>query len=182
MSKPYYQFDKLSILVVEDNLFMLRLMTSILRAFRVGRVLTARDGEEGKGVITLTQASFDAANRIDLVITDWTMPHLSGPELLSWIRGHDDEQVKYTPIIVMNAYTDAKAVESARDLGANEFLAKPMSINGIVARLMSVIDKPRPFIVAPNFVGPDRRRHKQLPPRYERRVAKPSDVEVSHEQ
>ena len=40
----------------------------------------------------------------------------------------------------------------------------------------------RPFIVAPNFIGPDRRRHKQLPPRGERRVAKASDIEVSHEQ
>src|SRR5262249_1855227 len=116
------------------------------------------------------------------IITDWTMPKCSGPELLTWIRGHDDEQVKYTPIIVMNAYTDAASVESARDLGANEFLSKPMSINGIVARLLSVIDKPRPFIVAPNFIGPDRRRHNQMPPRNERRVAKASDIEVSHEQ
>jgi CheY-like chemotaxis protein len=182
VAKSYYKFDKLTVLVAEDNLFMLRLVTSILRAFRVGRVLTARDGEEAKGVITLMQASFEASSRIDMLITDWTMPRCSGPELLAWIRGHEEEQVKYMPVIVMNAYTEADAVANARDLGANEFLAKPMSISGIVARLMSVIDKPRPFIVAPNFIGPDRRRQKLKPLAGERRVTQAADIEVSHEQ
>src|SRR5258708_4994031 len=182
MAKQYYRFDKLTILVVEDNLFMLRLLTAILRAFRVGRVLTARDGDEAKGIVSLMQTSFESANRIDIVVTDWTMPNCSGPELLAWIRGHEEEQVKYVPVIVMNAYSEADAVERARDLGANEFLAKPMSIDSVVARLLQVIDKPRPFVVAPNFIGPDRRRHAATRPRAERRQATAADIEVSHEQ
>ncbi|MBI1779353.1 MAG: response regulator [Proteobacteria bacterium] len=182
MAKQYYRFDKLTVLVVDDNLFMMRLITAILRAYHVGRVLTARDGAEAKGIVSLMQASFEAANRIDIVITDWTMPTCSGPEFLTWLRSHEEEQVKYVPVIVMNAYTDTGAVERARDLGANEFLGKPMSINSISERLLAVIDKPRPFIVAPGFIGPDRRRHALSPPKTERRQTTAADIEVSHEQ
>ena len=46
---------------------------------------------------------------------------------------------------------------AARDAGANEVLAKPVSVHNLVRRLLSVIENPRPFVSCPTYFGPDRR-------------------------
>jgi FixJ family two-component response regulator len=49
-------------------------------------------------------------------------------------------------------------VIEARDAGATEFLAKPVSVGSLYDRLVWMIENPRVFIKASEFVGPDRRR------------------------
>jgi DNA-binding response OmpR family regulator len=49
-------------------------------------------------------------------------------------------------------------VQQARDAGINEFLAKPVSVKAMLARLTAVIEYPRPFVRTANYFGPCRRR------------------------
>ena len=49
----------------------------------------------------------------------------------------------------------------ARDLGATEFIAKPVSQQAMHRALKSALERPRPFIDEKSFFGPDRRRKKQ---------------------
>jgi len=49
-------------------------------------------------------------------------------------------------------------VRQARDAGTNEFLAKPVSANAILTRLLAVIEHPRPFVRTKVYFGPCRRR------------------------
>ena len=46
----------------------------------------------------------------------------------------------------------------ARDAGVTEFMAKPVSVKALCARINAIIDAPRPFIRANGYFGPDRRR------------------------
>lgn len=64
------------------------------------------------------------------------------------------------PIIFAASHTLVWHVTSARDAGITEYLAKPISARIIYSRLCSVIERPRTFIEADNFVGPDRRRQR----------------------
>lgn len=47
---------------------------------------------------------------------------------------------------------------AARDVGVNEIVRKPLSMESLVLRLMHVLQVPRKFIRSPGFLGPDRRR------------------------
>jgi DNA-binding response OmpR family regulator len=78
------------------------------------------------------------------------------------------------PIIVISGYTERERVLAARAAGANEVMTKPITAKALYSRLVEVIEHPRPFVRAPDYFGPDRRRAQDS--NYdgpERRVAAP---------
>lgn len=177
-----YDLSNFTILIVEDSAYMQSLMASMLKVFGVGDILACEDAKEAIDLLTITQASKKSRylTNVDIVLTDWLMPKGSGRELLKWIRGHDKDSVRFLPVIVVSGYTTALVTEQARDLGANEILAKPVSGTSLAQRICSVIDYPRPFIKVPTYFGPDRRRQ-DVPRRgVERRYIKAEEIKVSH--
>ncbi|MBV6632096.1 MAG: response regulator [Alphaproteobacteria bacterium] len=151
-----YDLSAVNVLVVEDSDFMRSLMADILDALSVGTVVTATNGEEAKGHI---EASGDGTGVVfDIVFSDWAMEPVSGIELLNWVREHPNPDVQFIPFIMVSAYSTLEWVIDARDDGVTEFLTKPVSVKTIVARLTSVIEKPRAFVKAAGYFGPDRRR------------------------
>lgn len=145
-----FNFEKLSILVVEDTVPMQKLVVSVLDTLGVGTMLSADDGEEGF-------ALFCDANP-DIVVTDWHMSPMSGIEMVSKIRNAEESPNKTVPIIMMTGFSALPRVSSARDTGVTEFLVKPFSANDLARRIAYVINQPRDFISAPHYFGPDRRR------------------------
>ena len=145
-----FDFQKLGILVVEDTEPMRNLMVSVLGTLGVGKVFTASNGALG----------FDLFCREnpDIVITDWHMEPVSGLELVEKIRGHSRSPNKTVPIIMMSGYSAFPRIFKARDTGVTEFLVKPFSASDLARRLAYVINKPRDFVQAPDYFGPDRRR------------------------
>ena len=59
---------------------------------------------------------------------------------------------------MVTGYADPEKVAEARDMGANEMLAKPFSVNAMAEKLLQIVDRPRQFVHTGNFFGPDRRR------------------------
>ena len=145
-----FQFDKLHVLVVEDTIPMRKLIVAVLGALGIKKIVQAKDGEQAFQKIKNTP--------IDLVITDWLMEPVNGIELTKMIRMNDDSPNRFTPIIMITGYNALKRVEDARDAGVTEFLIKPFTANDIGKRIAYTINKPRDFIDAPDFFGPDRRR------------------------
>ncbi len=149
-----------SILIVEDSRFMSGLLASVLKALQVGRVLMADDGEQAQEILQTSLVLAKAGMRfdIDIVLLDREMPRSDGSETLRWIRGHEAEQIRFLPVIMSSGYATETVVREGRDLGATEFLAKPFSVKSLCDRILSVINHPRPYVKAPGFFGPDRRR------------------------
>ncbi|MCJ8325250.1 MAG: response regulator [Rhizobiales bacterium] len=144
-----YHLDRLSFLVIDDNAYMRRIIRSILHGVGVRNVFEAEDGASGFEAMTHYSP--------DIVILDMMMPIFDGLEFLNLIRSPTNEHA-FIPIIVISAHLEADKIMAARNAGANEFLAKPVSSDQLMKRILSVIERPRPFVNTPNYFGPCRRR------------------------
>lgn len=145
-----FDFDKLSILIVEDTIPMRELFASILGSLGIRDIYLASNGQEAF-------ESFKKNNQ-DLVFTDWLMDPMDGLELTNEIRTNTLSPNRMVPIILITGYSAWPRVEKARDIGVTEFLVKPFTANDIARRLAHVITHPRQYIETANFFGPDRRR------------------------
>ena len=143
-------FNNISVLLVDDNVYMRRIVHALLSAFGIRHVYEADDGEMGLEVFTQYKP--------DIIITDWSMPNMSGIEMVRAIRKPDESVNPFVPIIMLTGHAEKRCVLEARDAGVHEFLCKPISAHALYLRLFSVIAHPRPFMKTTNFFGPDRRR------------------------
>ncbi len=163
-----FEFEKLSVLIVEDTLPMLKLVSSVLDTLGVGTLYTAADGEEGYQIFS--------RDNPDIVVTDWHMQPMSGIDLVKKIRVDPKSPNRTVPIVMMTGFSALPRVSQARDTGVTEFLVKPFSANDLARRIAYVINKPRDFIETPDYFGPDRRRRKVE--NYKGPYRRSSDLEV----
>jgi CheY-like chemotaxis protein len=147
-----YQFDRLSVLVVDDNPHMRQLLTAILQALGTRTIYKASSGEEAWEILK--------THACDLVFLDWVMDGMSGLELAQRIRTAPETPNAFLPIIMLTGHTSIERVHAARDAGINEFLAKPVSSKAVISRLISVIEHPRGFVRTKSYFGPCRRRRR----------------------
>ena len=145
-----YQFEKLSILVVDDNKPMRELIASMFAIFGCDNIVEAANGEE----------AFDlfCKHKYDIIVTDWRMGPIDGLELLELVRTDPASPNPFVPVLMVTGYSELKRVLAARDTGTTEFLAKPFSAYTLYKRVVEIIEKPRQFVRADTFFGPDRRR------------------------
>jgi PleD family two-component response regulator len=147
-----YKLENAKILIVDDMKPMLSLLESLLHTFGFTEIYTAQDGESAFNIFCKYSH--------DLIITDWVMEPMNGLELIKKIRKDQFSPNKYVPVIIMSGFSARVRVEAARDQGVTEFLVKPFTARDLYSRIEHVIEKPRRFVDASNFFGPDRRRKK----------------------
>jgi len=147
-------FANKRILLVDDHTHIRTIFTSILNGLGMFRLSTADRSD--RALLTLE------AEPIDLVITDFNMPGLSGiglaQRIRQEIRSKNPRFNPSIPIIMVTSFGTKKCLMAARDAGVDEFLAKPFTTLGVAERIDSAVNMRRPFIVADNYVGPCRRR------------------------
>jgi two-component system, chemotaxis family, chemotaxis protein CheY len=151
---PDEMLSDLRVLIVDDNDHMRRLLRTILEALGIRQV---RDVENG--MIALNDSR---VNLPDLIITDMMMTPIDGLEFSRMLRDDPTHPATHVPVMMVTGFAEKHHVEAARDAGITEFLAKPVTVDGVAARLRSVVENPREFIRSSSFVGHDRRR-RQLP-------------------
>jgi two-component system chemotaxis response regulator CheY len=145
-----YDFRALRALVVDDCKFMRNILERMLDALGIGYIVTASDGMEAWDIL--------GTDEIDILITDWEMTPEDGPSLVRRLRLEEDSPNRYVPVIMLTGYTEKAKVVSARDFGITEFLAKPVAARSLHARLVNIIENPRPIVRTATFFGPCRRR------------------------
>lgn len=177
-----YSLAGLRVLIIEEFPFMVSLMSSMLREFGIGQILATDSVEEAKKTILDHNGGVRNTHAIDIVMTDLMGPTRQGIELVKWLREHKSDTVKYLPVLFASAYTSVGVVESARDTGVNEILMKPVSAEKLAKRLLYIIDRPRPYVKAPGFFGPDRRRRTADYDGKERRIMTDDDLKVTVEE
>ncbi len=112
-----------TILLVDDNEFVLRALARYLTEEGL-RVLEARSGDE---------ALVKVDEFVDLVILDIMMPGLSGTEVLVNLRrSHSDEEL---PVVMATASSGSEQIVQAFELGANDYITKPLDFPVVLARL-----------------------------------------------
>jgi two-component system, OmpR family, KDP operon response regulator KdpE len=113
------------ILVIDDEFQITRVLKRSLGAHRYD-VRTASDGEAGLDLFR----DFHP----DLVITDLSMPEMSGIEVCRAIRKTSD-----IPIIVLSVRGEESVKVEALDAGADDYITKPFGMNELLARVRASI-------------------------------------------
>lgn len=140
----------LSMLVVDDNKAMRSIIGTVLAAAGVRKLHYAVHGREA---LTLMDS-----NTFDIMFVDHEMPVMNGLDFVRIVRSRDGPE-RFVPVIMVTGHSDLARLNAARDCGVTEFLRKPVNAHDILARLESAILRPRPYVEAPGYFGPDRRRH-----------------------
>jgi two-component system cell cycle sensor histidine kinase/response regulator CckA len=118
------------ILLVDDEPLVIEVLQEILEL--QGYRITTADGS-----LKALETFRKAPREFDLVITDMTMPKLTGDRLSQEIRKIRTD----IPIILCTGYTDKLADKSALDFGVQDFMAKPIKQADLVRTVRNVLDK-----------------------------------------
>ena len=142
----------LRVMIADDNAHMRGILLAMLKSIEVTEVFEAQDGKH----------AFQALKRwpADLALVDFNMQPVDGVEFTRLVRTSEHSPNIYLPIIMLTGHSEESRVASARDAGVDEFLVKPLNVNGLLARLNAVVYRRRPFIRADTYFGPDRRRQR----------------------
>ncbi|MEW6267443.1 MAG: response regulator [Thermodesulfobacteriota bacterium] len=117
--------NKVSILAVEDSQFALKFLLRCLAQESSFVVTQAGDGEEALNIIQTKPP--------DLVITDWSMPKMDGPELCRRVRAMNTEDYIY--IILLSSMTSSEDIVIGLSAGADDYVIKPFKQEELMARV-----------------------------------------------
>ena len=138
--------QQLGVLIVDDNLFMRKLVRGLLGSIGVKKTFEAGDGIAALDMIRSATP--------DVVILDWEMPLLNGPELVRIVRSPSVFPMPDIPLIMLTAHGERRSIAESVKLGVNEFLCKPVSAKALLDRLISILVKPRGSVHLGNYYGP----------------------------
>ena len=148
MRKRPVDFSQLRILVVENHLLMRRLLRAMLQGFGVAHISEARNVPQA--IEHIYSEPFDA------VILDFFLGDMDGADFAWTVRHHEDCINRQVPILMITGMPDHHKVLKVRDAGINGMLAKPIAPKDLYQRLYTMLAYPRPFIITPDYVGPQR--------------------------
>jgi two-component system, OmpR family, KDP operon response regulator KdpE len=136
--------DATRVLVVDEEPQAARALGSVLTSHGY-EVSTSPDGESALSSV--------AEWRPHLVLTDWSMPHMDGPELCRRIRA-----VSRVPIIVLSGERAEQAKVEALDSGADDYLTKPFGAPELIARVKALMRRAKQYTkeaTTPSFTTGD---------------------------
>ncbi len=114
------------ILVVEDEIELAEVVVEALEEERYA-VDQAHTGDEADELMFV--------NPYDLVILDWTLPGISGIELLRQWRATGSE----VPVLMLTGRREVGDRVDGLDTGADDYLTKPFSFDELLARVRSLL-------------------------------------------
>ena len=137
------------VLIVDPTPAACRLLTDLLRNIVECQIWTAPDAEKGLSL----------AKNVDphIIFIEHAGPQMDGVAFTRQLR-HSHFACRQAPVVMTTSQATAGTIMAARDAGVHEFLRKPFTIKDLMRRLEAVTLRPRDWIEAVHYVGPDRRR------------------------
>lgn len=98
--------------------------------------------EDGQALLELL-ATLNPLPR--LVLLDWNMPRKNGLETLHALKA--DSRLRGIPVVILTTSTDSVDIESANAAGAEGFITKPVTFEGLVAIVQEMVTRYAPELV-----------------------------------
>ena len=116
-----------TILIVDDELSILKMLSDYLKSKY--QIVTAINGQ--------TALKFIKEKNPDLMIVDWMLPDIEGPEIVTRVRNFSDS--KDIPILMLTAKGEESDKIKGFNSGVDDFLVKPFLLSELDARINSLI-------------------------------------------
>ncbi len=117
----------INILVVDDYLTMIRIISNLLKQLEFVNIDQALDGKAA-----LEKMS---GKSYGLIISDWNMEPMTGLDFLKELRTKGNN----TPFIMVTAESKAENIVAARDAGVNNYIVKPFNADTLKTKLSQVL-------------------------------------------
>ena len=135
--------DELNILILEDNMSMVKIYKHILGNFDVKNISFATNVEDAKEIVKTEQP--------DLIICDFILngndKYNNGLAFLRWIRQVDMAPACFTPVLMSTGHASRRIVLEFNKYGASAIVVKPLSPVILKQRLENILADTRAYIV-----------------------------------
>lgn len=115
----------MKILIVDDQDSILRIIKGLLAELGYDDIRTAANGQ--KACVLLKQ------EKIEMIISDWNMPLMTGIELLKYVR--QDAQLLNTPFIMVTAEAEKDNIIEAIQAGVDQYVVKPFTADDLKKKM-----------------------------------------------
>jgi DNA-binding response OmpR family regulator len=123
---------KVRILLCDDASFIRDLIKRALcKMLPQCEILEAPDGRRAQALLN--------RQSVDLILSDWEMPDVSGEELLRWVR--EQEKFADTPFIMITSLGDKKHIMKAVEAGVSDYLGKPFTGEELTQKVHKALKK-----------------------------------------
>jgi DNA-binding response OmpR family regulator len=120
-------------LIVEDDADARKVLSLILKLDGY-QIFTAPGGPEA---VEMMQTLIP-----DLILLDVMMPGMDGYEVCQWVRSN--AATALVPVVMLSGKADPESVARGLEVGADEYLAKPITPSSLTAQLKTVLARTAP--------------------------------------
>ena len=124
-------YKDMTVLIVDDFLTMRRIVRKILRDLQFENIIEAEDGTAAVEVL--------GAHKIDLIVSDWNMPKMTGLELLKHVRSQDT--TKDLPFLMVTAEAQKENIVEAVKAKVSNYIVKPFTAATLEEILAKIVPK-----------------------------------------
>ena len=121
----------MKILVVDDFSTMRRIVKNILRQLDFTNIVEADDGSTALDVLQ--------KEKINMIVSDWNMPKMTGLELLKAVRA--DDALKDIPFLMVTAEAQQENIIEAVKSGVSNYIVKPFTAETLGQKIKQIFNK-----------------------------------------
>jgi len=122
---------ELKILLVDDFSTMRRVIRGLLKQIGYSDIIEADDGLSALKILKM--------EKIDLIISDWNMPNMTGLDLLKTVRA--DAKIGKIPFLMVTAESLQDNVVQAAKAGVSNYIVKPFSAEILKEKITQIMGK-----------------------------------------
>ncbi|MEE9911260.1 MAG: response regulator [Deltaproteobacteria bacterium] len=120
----------IKVLIVDDFATMRKVVRNLLKQVGYEDIVEAEDG-----VMALKALK---SQKIDVIVSDWNMPNMTGLELLKAVRA--DADLAKTPFLMVTAEALQDNVVAAVKAGVNNYIVKPFTAEVLNEKIKKIMD------------------------------------------
>lgn len=124
------------VLIVDDMVQIRENVRSILRNLQIPNVIEADNGQKAWDLLIEHK---EKGQGMDLVISDWNMPQMTGIEFLRKVRS--DPRVSAVPFILLTSESEKSQITDAVLAGVSQYIVKPFTAKAVEDKLKATWQK-----------------------------------------
>lgn len=119
------RFQDMKVLLAEDEVNARKTILMMLKEMGITQIFESADGQIAQEVLDTEDSD------IDLVISDWNMPHKNGANFLQDLRSKHPT----LPFIMITGRADVNSVTDAVNYGVTAYIRKPFTLNELESKI-----------------------------------------------